>query len=41
MGAKPSKQTPKDQRLKKNNPAAGKPKSGPRIKGNPFAKKSK
>jgi hypothetical protein len=23
MGAKPSKQTPRDQRLKRNNPAAG------------------
>ncbi len=41
MGAKPSKQTPRDQRLKRNNPNAGKPKQpfGGK-KAPPFAKKA-
>ena len=32
MGGKPSKSTPKDMRLKKNNPIAGKPVSKPSTK---------
>jgi len=40
MGGKPSKGTPKDSRLKRNNPAAGK-KSAPFVgkKAPPFGKK--
>lgn len=42
MGAKPSKQTPKDKRLKRNNPVVGTPK--PLFGGKkapPFVKKPK
>lgn len=39
MGAKPSKGTPKDKRLKRNNPAVGKSKPFGGKKANPFTKK--
>lgn len=41
MGAKPSKQTSKDKRLKTNKPAAGKSKPFGGKKANPFTKKGK
>jgi hypothetical protein len=39
VGAKPSKQTPKDNRLKRNNPAAGSSKPFGGKKAQPFTKK--